>query len=248
MSRGVIAPTLFKYKENIMEKTKENSPDVQRELADELRMLQQQEEELSIAQLKAQIAELKDKLNNAKEDAPQKSQEDVLTPSTYIKVISLIPDILVLSTLPYGQGKIKKFTHFGEMKKIVYSDLVEIMDSNMRFLESGFFYILNPTLIREHGLTALYENILSKKSIDIVLKLDSDEAVTLFSEANDRQKLILVELLIDKLLVEKNVNLNFLDKISRAYGKDIKSIADNKKHIIDSYMHKEGGEQDTEVQ
>jgi hypothetical protein len=171
----------------------------------------------------SEIALLKEKLamleNTSK---PEESGDRIFKPEEYILVMSLLPHTLNLSTQVGGQGSIKKFTKFGETKRILYRDLVEIMEVNSSFVEAGYFYIMDSQLIRYHGLNDVYEKILSKEKIEQILEADSDICVDLYTSANPRQQEIIVNLLIEKTINDQfSVNLSIIDKISRLSKVDI---------------------------
>lgn len=136
----------------------------------------------------------------------------------YIKVISLCPMELNLSTEGMGKGKKFKFDKFGDVKRILYSDLVNIMESNSSFLNYGFFYIMDKRVIRKHGLDETYESILTKENIENVIELSEEDSVELFKSANKRQKEFICDMIIEKIKNEKSVNLNVVDRISRISG------------------------------
>ena len=134
-----------------------------------------------VAALKARIAELENSATNTVTEAPVRSDE-------YIRVMSLLPHPLNLSTRDGGQGSVKRFGRFGEIKRILYKDLVDILDTNQRFAEAGYFYILNPEVVRQHGLDDVYEKILTKNKIEEILSMKSVDVAELYSSANDSQK------------------------------------------------------------
>lgn len=152
--------------------------------------------------------------------------------SDYIRVMNLLNYRLNLCTKENGQGKVFKFDKFGQVKKILYSDLVDILEVHANFLEAGYFYILNPTLIRLHGLNEIYAKILTKEKIEQILSAQSDECLALYSSANEGQQEIIIQHLIDKVRDNPDsVNLNVIDRISRLSKIDISKIAEEGKRF-----------------
>lgn len=142
--------------------------------------------------------------------------------SEYIKVMSLLNYRLNLCTKEAGQGKVFKFEKFGQIKKILYSDLVDIMEVHQNFLEAGYFYILNQSVIRHHGLDEVYAKILDKNKIEELLKTQTDEAISLYSSANKEQQETIIQLLLEKIIEDSSsINLRIVDGISRISGVDI---------------------------
>jgi len=174
--------------------------------------------------LEAKLAELKKKQGINVENTA--TVEEIIEPKIqiddYIRVMSLLPHTLNLSTEGMGKGKIKKFTKLGEIKKIKYADLVDIVDAHQSFVEAGYFYILSKAFIREMGLDEAYERILTKEKIDLILEANTEACVDLFDGATEGQKEIILRLLVKKIVDDADsVNLNIIDKISRVSGVDI---------------------------
>lgn len=150
----------------------------------------------------------------------------------YIKVMSLLNYRLNLCTQPNGQGKVFKFDSFGQIKKILYSDLVDILEVHSNFLEAGYFYIMNPKVIRLHGLDETYSKILTKEKIEKIINAQSEECLTLYSSANKGQQEIIIQLLVEKVAENMDsVNLNIVDKISRLAKIDIYKKAEEIKEM-----------------
>jgi len=149
----------------------------------------------------------------------------------YIKVVSLCLTRLNLSTLGMGKGKIFTFKEFGETKRILYSDLVEIIEHQDRFLKDGLFYIDDSRVIRRHGLDEVYSSILTKETIEKIMK-NSQNAVSLFNSANDKQKETIARMFIDKLIKGEDVDLNLIDAITRLSNIKIVEIADEAKSYL----------------
>lgn len=194
------------------------------------------DEKKEIAELKARIAELE----KMQEPTTVGLAEEKLDSDSYIPVMSLIPFSLNLSTKEQGQGNIKKFTKFGEVKRILYRDLVDIMETNPQFLEAGFYYILDPRVIRFHGLDEIYTKILTKDKIEDILSANSEEGVSLYNSANEEQQKIIIGLIVDKLVADpKSVNLNVVDSISRASGVKIGEKVEDAKTLLEQLEKKE---------
>lgn len=187
------------------------------------------------AQMKARIAELEAQLN--KSDEPVAETKIAL--DDFISVMSLLPYNLNLSTRAGGQGRLVRFTRFGEVKPILYKDLVDIMEANSNFLEAGYFYILNPALIRHHGLGDVYSKILTKEKIEEVLGANSDESLRLYESANAKQQEVIIQSLIDRVVDSPaSLNLNMVDKISRASGVDIVKRAEEARQLNETVAEK----------
>jgi hypothetical protein len=146
-----------------------------------------------------------------------------ISPQKYIKVISLTPGQLNLSTLPGGKGKTVSFESFGQQKRILYSTLVDIMDTSPGFLERGNYYIADKLVTRKHGLNDIYDKLLSKEVIDNILSksMSDEDTAILYKSANKTQQATIIDLIVHKLMSGTDVDMNMVGNISKISGIDI---------------------------
>lgn len=162
-------------------------------------------EKTELEALRARVAELE---NGGEE--PKIPLDDL------ISVMSLIPYTLVLATKPYGQGKLTKFERFGQIKKILYKDLIDILETSLRFLEGGYYIILDKRVVKAHGLEESYQKILTKDKILSILNGSSDDYAELYTSCNPMQQEIIVSMIVEKLRdAPESMDMNIVDKISR---------------------------------
>lgn len=159
-------------------------------------------------------------------------EDTPISQTDYIKVMSLLPYRLNLCTKGKGQGKVYRFDTLYQVKRIIYADMVDILEVNREFLEAGYFIILNPKLVRAHGLDDIYEKILSKEKIEQIWD-GTDESIALFVTANKKQQEIIAEIVIEKLVnADGVIDLNLVDKLSRISGTNISAKAENLKALM----------------
>lgn len=151
----------------------------------------------------------------------------------YIEVMSLVPFKLNLSTERLGRGRQFSFSRFGEVKRILYNDLASIFENYRSFMEQGYFYILNPKVIRKHGLDDVYEKILSKEMIDKILSFDPKSAVKLYEHASEAQREIIDGMLVKKIKdgETSEIDFNVIAQISKIGGTDIAKVAQESKEL-----------------
>jgi hypothetical protein len=180
----------------------------------------------------AYIKELEAKLAlYEKNEIDEGSAEIVVLQTDYIKIMSLLPYKLNLATREKGQGKIYKFEKIFQIKKIIYSDLVDILEVNREFLEAGYFIILSPKVVRLNGLDEIHNKILTKEKIEQILA-GTDEGLALYSSANERQQKVIVELFVDKLIADpSSLDLNMVDRLSRLSGVNITQKAEESRQL-----------------
>jgi len=158
--------------------------------------------------------------------------DEMIRLDSYVEIMSLIPWKLNLSTEKNGRGRTFSFSSFGETKRILYNDLASVFENYRTFMEQGYFYILNPKVIRKHGLDDVYSKILNKEMIEKVLACDPNVAVKLYTSATNAQKATIESMLVKKLKDEPdNVDLNIISQISKIADKDLIKLADEAKQL-----------------
>ena len=178
-----------------------------------------------------------EKVAEKEDDAEDVAYEDI-RPDAYIRIMSLCPMILNLSTEQNGGGKVIRFKAFGEVKTVLYSNLVDIIDAHPNFVEGGLFYILNKSVVRKHGLDEIYKNLLTKNQMEAIVFGDSDAAVELYKNANDTQREHINTMLIAKVRDgDGGVDLNFINRISQIGKVDILAQA----NMAKQYMEESAG-------
>lgn len=149
-----------------------------------------------------------------------------------IPVMSLLPYTLNLSTLGNGKGKEIKFTQYGQVKQVLYQDILGVLEYHSTFAEYGYFVILDERVIRRHGLQETYAKILTKDKIDQILS-GSKSSLELYSICNEEQQRQIVGMLVEKLRDDPDsVDLNVVDKISRLSAVNIIQKADEARDLL----------------
>lgn len=153
-------------------------------------------------------------MNNKQPEAFPKDKNDIRM-DEYVEVMSLLPYPLTLTTQPKGGGKAYKFNKLGEKKRILYNDLVDIIEIQQRFLNAGMFYILDERVISRHGLHDLYDNILDKEKLERVIQCDGQDVITFFKSATKKQQEILGDILTQKIVDGEYLDLNIISQIEK---------------------------------
>ena len=174
-----------------------------------------------INELKARLEELQ---NNQSQG--EKSETNKIPLDDLITVMSLLSYPLNLSTREKGQGDTFKFESFGQIKKIIYSKLLSIIEVHRNFLEWGYFVILDERVIKSHGLQETYTKILTKEKIDQILS-GSKSAVDLYKSCNEEQQRVIVSMVVEKVRDNPDsIDLNIVDQLSRVSNINIATKAE----------------------
>lgn len=141
-------------------------------------------------------------------------------PHKQIRVMSLYFGTLNLRN---GQGAKYKFNKYGEIKPMLYDDLIKVINHNRKFAESGYFYILDKAAIYHLGLTEPYENIVGKEVVDNILNYSDVEIHDIFSNIEKRQADNIYRLLCDLFYnLGPKVDYNKVEIIGKSMGRNMR--------------------------
>ena len=200
-------------------------------------------EKSEVELLKEQLAALTKLVNKQAKETPIKKADYVdedddgtnISSDTYIKVMSLTPYYLTLTTQEHGKGKKFNFEKYGDVKRILYHYLCDIMEQHPNFLEEFYYVILNRDVVRKHGLDDLYSTILSKEMIEKILDgTQTSDAVSVIKSASKSQQKMIAQMFIDRRLTGQEVDLNLWDKIERATGINMQEQYDSAFEYLES--------------
>jgi hypothetical protein len=148
-----------------------------------------------------------------------------------IPVMSLLDFPLNLMNQTNGKAKYR-FEKFGQKKEILYQDILRIIEDYQTFMIFGYFVILDKRVINRHGLQEIQSKILTKEKIEKVLD-GSQDAFTLYKEAQPEQQRVIIGMLTQKVINDPNsVNMNLIDQISRHSKINILQSAEDSKILF----------------
>jgi hypothetical protein len=195
----------------------------------------------SYEELEKKVADLSSALEQLLKQQVQtktiSNKAEQIQPNEFIKVMSLLGNRLNLSTQPHGRGKTFSFDRFGEVKNILYSDLIEINNNQKNFLEAGYYYILDDRVIDAEALNDVYEKILDKKQIETILS-SKEGSIAMFQKANPKQQSVIIGFITEKILNGESVDFNIVNEIKRVSGIDINEKVRNTQEIRKSSEEK----------
>lgn len=181
--------------------------------------------------LQRQLNALMEKSNVEVVSSEKSKNDSDIRLDRVVKIMSLFRGILNLS-----RGKDKeelRFLGFGEIKRIQYGQLLELMDRNEGFYRNGLFIILDEEIVKKLG----YEdaNILNREQIERVIDstCGTEEALELYKSGTDRQKATIVDALIEYVRDDKEVNQNLIRLIEQESKVKINEKAEEAKEYME---------------
>ena len=164
------------------------------ELRKELRDSQKQQNEIN-----AKLLEMLTNLTSQKAEQPVNTvqkQDVAVVRKNYDNLRQPRPDAMIrLQSLTKGElclnvnGSVAiNFDKYGDIKPVLYSELMNIVNNNRRFAEEGAFYIMDDASVKYLGLSRYYDNILSYDEIESLESYSDDELRTIITKISDFQK------------------------------------------------------------
>ena len=164
------------------------------ELRKELRDSQKQQNEIN-----AKLLEMLTNLTSKKAEQPVNTvqkQDVAAVRKDYDNLRQPRPDAMIrLQSLTKGElclnvnGSVAiNFDKYGDIKPVLYSELMNIVNNNRRFAEEGAFYIMDDASVKYLGLSRYYDNILSYDEIESLESYSDDELRTIITKISDFQK------------------------------------------------------------
>ena len=183
----------------------------------DIEAMKRQIEELTKALLRKEPAEASDSNIDLDED---------------IDVISLCNNKLNLSTGGFGKGELYWFENFGEVKPVPFRDLKEIVKNNRTFLEKGYYYVESKKARKALRISKIYDNLPAAQDLITLLDKDSKTIEVILGRMTPEQKTMIASVVIDNLYNNISVDMNIVKEIGDSVGKDLATIAKDRKELM----------------
>ncbi len=154
------------------------------------------------------------------------SEEDYTEPEDgkSIRVRSLFNGTL---NLTYGDKRFVTFNKYGDENRVLYRDLIQIVNMNHKFAEEGYFEIEDASAVYFLGMTYTYNNIIKYKDIENICSYSDDKVKNLIENASDYQKSLVANRIAHQIVNGKNVDYNKVNLINKLCSVDINKRAES---------------------
>lgn len=195
----------------------------------EIEKLREENNEIKeqLKQLMAMLTETRVKEEKSKMSIPAtevlegaESIPDEPSPNKMVRILSLCRGSLNLSEDEAGNGKVK-FSKYGEIKTVLYSSLINIVNYNRSFAEKGIFYILDKAAVYYLGLKDCYSHLVTNEVLDSICNYDDVDIIKIIDTTEKTQIDTMVKNLTDRLYSGENLDLNKIQIIGQKVGVDI---------------------------
>jgi len=185
-------------------------------------------------ELKAQMKALMEQLSKQQSQPNVQYVQNNIARS--VKVMSLIPNVMPLSTDGRGgnKSKVYRFTKFGEILTIPFDDLQQIKIAHRTLFEAGAFYICDEQAVESLYATELYKTLATDEVIKNIVKLETMEDVDTLKTLNKIMQTSIIDTIIDNKSKGQNYDRNKLYEIKSHFGIDIEEKAEELKVAIEA--------------
>lgn len=198
------------------------------ELRKELRDSQKKQNEIN-AKLLEMLAGFTAQKSNEEKPIQKKVQDVTIPKKNYTGLKQPRPDSMIrLQSLTKGElclnvnGNVAiNFEKYGDIKPVLYSELVNIVNNNRSFAENGTFYIMDDSAVFYLGLARFYDHIMSWEDIENIETFSDDMLRQMLPKISDFQKDVLSLVLATKIFNNESVDMNKVDVISKVCNIDI---------------------------
>ena len=221
-------------KSTVVEETKEVNTE-QTDLTQRIKELEAQIQSLLNMQ-KASIETPKSISIDNKENTDEQLEEP--NANKQIKVISMFFGSLNLcNNKNRSAGKVITFDRFGQVKSILYHDLVDFVNNERKFAEEGYFYILDKNAVYHLGLSENYTKLIDSNIMKNILSYGISDIEAIVANMTPVQQNTLVQYLASKIYNDESVDMNKIELINKITGQNINNIVQEQKEMASAMIH-----------
>lgn len=236
---------------NTVSKTTKTQIDVGDSIKNQLLNYEKENHDLKnqVLEMKEQIAQLishitskestEDNIENEKAIVNTRAQEENYeepSANKQIKIMSMYYGTLNLCTSENRtSGKTLTFNKYGQIKSVMYKDLVDYVNNNRKFAENGYFYILDKAAVYHVGLSNEYTRLVDSSIVNNITNYTKSDIEQITSMLTDAQKNLIAKILSDKIANKKEVDRNKVALISDLIGIDIQKKANEQMAFFDTH-------------
>lgn len=192
---------------------------------DKISALEKQNQELQ-EQLKALMETMKN------QQAKSNAKGEEIDLNKKYKCYNLTHSILTVSSGRVGNivQKEKIFHKYGEYKMLRLAEIEDIYNAMPRVIDGGWLYIDNAEVYDYLGVSM--NAIYSKKQMDTIVELKTDEDVEIIASLDDELRRQTINLIADRMVNKESYDYNKLMLLNQKLGIDILKIKEDKEKLL----------------
>ena len=182
------------------------------------------------------MAQMQEQIKMMRMSMPQSMPNIVLEQNKDItrtvRVTSLVPNILTLSTMKNGNkaGKTYRFDKYGDTQNILFTDMQSILIYHRKQFENGLVILSTEKDYEDLGLGYINSSAELKAKIDEIVLLKDDESLEAIFEMNEEMQEKIVDLIAHNLVKGVSYDYNKIKQLKEE-GYDVEAIADEMKNV-----------------
>lgn len=157
------------------------------------------------------------------EDIPSEESFKEPEDGKSIRVRSLFCGTL---NLVYGDNRFVTFNKYGDENRILYRDLIQIINMNHKFADEGYFEIEDKSAVHFLGMEHIYRRIMTYNDIENICSYSNEKATELIENASDYQKNVVATRIARKIVNGESVDYNKVNLINKLCSVDINKRVD----------------------
>ena len=146
-----------------------------------------------------------------------------------IKLISLTYGKLNLASAKGSEARKVRFTEYGQVRNVLYSTLIDIVNTNPTFAENGMFYIADKNAVYHLGLTSAYKKIQTQNVLDNICAYDEGTMKSIYDGLSKVQQENCIYGIVLRLARGENFDANKIDVLNRIANVNIRTKVDELK-------------------
>lgn len=123
--------------------------------------------------------------------------------------------------LVYGDNRFVTFNKYGDENRILYRDLIQIINMNHKFADEGYFEIEDKSAVHFLGMEHIYKRIMTYNDIENICSYSNEKATELIENASDYQKNVVATRIARKIVNGESVDYNKVNLINKLCSVDI---------------------------
>ena len=128
--------------------------------------------------------------------------------------------------LVYGDNRFVTFNKYGDENRILYRDLIQIINMNHKFADEGYFEIEDKSAVHFLGMEHIYRRIMTYNDIENICSYSNEKATELIENASDYQKNVVATRIARKIVNGESVDYNKVNLINKLCSVDINKRVD----------------------
>ena len=149
-----------------------------------------------------------------------------------VKVISLVDNVLTLSTTKNGMKPCHttKFEKYGQVKQILFTQMQQMLSYHVGQFECGKVILSSQQDYNDLGIGYIYESIMTKDKIDEIVMLKDEKAIDIIFNMNEEMQEKIADMIARNIVKGTSYDYNKIKEL-KDEGLNVEEIAEEIKNV-----------------